>query len=105
MSISEKMERMAAGVMKRNATRSYPISPLLACATEGTSPKQSSNKMKISFLFIETSNDVRWQEKNVSDVFLCNNTIHMCVYGTFIFCEIDVKLGSIGWFWIAVLFF
>jgi len=53
MSISEKMERMAAGVMKKNATRSFPISPLLACATEGTSPKQSSNKMKISFLFIK----------------------------------------------------
>ncbi len=104
MSISEKMERMTVGIKTKSSARPR-ISPPLACATEGKSPKQSSNKMKISFLFIETSNDVRWQEKNVSDVFLCNNTIHMCVYGTFIFCEIDVKLGSIGWFWIAVLFF
>ena len=47
---------------------------------------------------------MRWQEKNVSDVFLCNNTIQMGVSDAFIFCEIEVKLGNIGRSCIAVVF-
>ena len=44
------------------------------------------------------------KKKNVSNVFSCNNTIQMGVSDAFIFCEIEVKLGSIGRSCIAVVF-